>query len=128
VLVLELQNLPDTTVLRCSGRIVRANAADALLRIVTSQEDKRHFQIVLTGVTAIDGAGLGVLVAIERWARDTDHNVQLINPTSIVREALDATHLNAVLNIRRFAQQIGEAAPWGMQMDSAAQMTIRAHY
>lgn len=128
MLVLELQNFPDTTVVRCSGRIVRGNAADALLRTVMSREGKRHFQIDLTGVTAIDAGGLGVLVVIERWAGDTDRTIQLINPTSIVREALDATHLSAVLNIRRFAQESRDNAPWGMQMDAAAQMTSRAHY
>jgi anti-anti-sigma factor len=93
VLRFEIHNSPHVVVLRCTGRIVQGDGADALLRAVMSQ-DSRHVQIDLSGVNAIDAGGLGVLVALERWARDGNRTIQLINPSKRVREALEATGLN----------------------------------
>jgi anti-anti-sigma factor len=98
VLRLEVQNHPHVTVLRCAGRIVRGDGADDLLRTVKAQ-DKRDLQIDLSKVAAIDAGGLGVLVELERWARDTKRTLQLINPTKRVFEALEATGLSSVLQV-----------------------------
>ncbi len=98
VLTLEVQNHEHFTVLRCSGRIVHGDGADALLRAVLSQ-DRPHLQIDLSGVNAIDAGGLGALVALERWARDGNRTIQLTNPSKRVREALETTKLSAVLQV-----------------------------
>lgn len=107
---LEIQNnSPQATVLRCSGRIVRGDGADDLLRAVMAQE-QRYIQIDLSGVNAIDARGLGVLVALERWARGTARNIQLTNPSLRVREALESTGLNSVLHIGLANRTCGDAA------------------
>ena len=98
VLTLEIQNHPQLAVLRCSGRILRGDGADELLRAAMSQ-DKRHLQIELSGVESIDAGGLGVLAALEQWAKDGDRTLELINPTQRVREALQTTKLSSVLQV-----------------------------
>lgn len=109
MLTLEVQNHPHVTVLRCSGRIVRGDGADALLRAVMSQ-DKRHLQIDLSGVDAIDAAGLGVLAALEKWAKDGNRTIQLANPSKRVREAMEATKLSSVLQVCPAIRDCDDAA------------------
>jgi anti-anti-sigma factor len=98
VLTLEVQKHPHVTVLRCAGRIVHGDGADDLLRAVKAQ-DQRDLQIDLSKVATIDAGGLGVLVELERWARDTNRTLQLINPTKRVLEALETTGLSSVLQV-----------------------------
>ncbi len=106
MLKLDVQNSRQVTVLRCSGRIVKWDGADDLLRAVMSQNSPR-IQIDLSGVRVIDAGGLGVLARLERWGRDTDRTVELVNPSKPVWDALAATELNSVLQICRGR---GEAA------------------
>ncbi len=98
MLSLEIQNHPQYAVLRCVGRIVRGDGADDLLRAAMSQ-DKSHLQIELSEVESIDAGGLGVLAALEKWAEDEHRTIELLNPSTRVREALQATRLNSVLQI-----------------------------
>lgn len=106
---LEIHHSPQAAVLRCSGRIVHGDGADDLLRAVMSQ-DKPHIQIDLSGVNAIDARGLGVLVALERWARATDRKIQLTNATTRVREVLESTGLNTVLQVGLAGRNCDDAA------------------
>ena len=101
---LEVQNHPHVTVLRCSGRIVHGDGADTLVRAAMSQ-DSRHLQIDLSGVKAIDAGGLGVLAALEKWAKDGDRTILLTNPSKRVREALETTKLSSVLRVFPTMQQ-----------------------
>jgi anti-anti-sigma factor len=98
VLTLEIQNYPQHAVLRCSGRILHGEGAEELLRAAMSQ-DKSHLQIELSGVESIDARGLGVLAALEQWAKDGNRTLELVNPTMRVREALQATKLSSVLQV-----------------------------
>jgi anti-sigma B factor antagonist len=109
VLTLEVQNHPHVTVLRCSGRIVRGDGADALLRAVMSQ-DKRHLQIDLSRVDTIDAGGLGVLAALGKWAQDGNRSIQLMNPSKRVREALETTKLSSVLQVCPAIQDCDDTA------------------
>jgi anti-anti-sigma regulatory factor len=107
---LEIHNSnPHVAVLRCRGRIVYGDGADDLLRAVMSQ-DKPCVQIDLSAVNAIDAGGLGALVAVERWARETHRSVQLTNPSVRIREMLENTGLNTVLNVGLAARSYGDAA------------------
>ena len=98
VLTLEVQNHPHVTVLRCAGRIVHGDGADALIRAVMSQ-DQRNLQIDLCDVDTIDASGLGALVTLEKWAKERDRTVQIVNPSKRVREAIETTKLSSVLQI-----------------------------
>ncbi len=98
MLRLEVEKSANVTVLRCWGRVVRGGGADSLRRAVMA-EDKCHILIDLNGVTAIDAAGLGVLAELARWAKDGCRTLHLANPSRAVRDLLEVTELNSVLEI-----------------------------
>jgi anti-anti-sigma regulatory factor len=54
-----------------------------------SQGDARTVVIVLSEVRAIGGVGLGMLVFLQRWARDHDIQLKLFTPSESVRERLN---------------------------------------
>ncbi len=108
-MLFEIANAPDVAVVRCSGRIVQGDGTDRLLRAVMVQEG-RHIEIDLSGVSEIDAGGLGVLVALERWARRNERTLQFVNPPQRVRRALEATRLDSVLQVRPSSRGRGEAA------------------
>ncbi len=94
----EIHDAPEVAVVRCSGRIVQGDGTEDLLRAVMSQESA-HIQIDLTEVSIIDAAGLGVLVALENWARREYRTIELVNPSKQVRTELETTGLNSVLQV-----------------------------
>ena len=106
---LQVHRHPDVTVVRCSGRIVRGDYADTLRHVVMSQEQK-HIQIDLSHVEVIDAGGLGTLVALEQWALGANRTIEFLNPTGLVREAIEATKLTSVLQIDAVMQAFGDAA------------------
>ena len=79
----------DVAVLQCEGRIVRSDAAFRLRDEVTGQEDARVVVLDFTDVNALEGGGLGMLIYLQRWARDHDIRLKLFNPPRSVRERLE---------------------------------------
>ena len=79
----------DTSIIECEGRLVRSDAAFALRKAVIAQCDSRIIVLDLTGVTAIEGGGLGMLVFLQGWARDHDLKLKLFNPSSTVLERIE---------------------------------------
>jgi len=61
----------ELAVVECEGRIVQSEAAFKLRQTVTSQTDARIGALELSEVHAIEGGGLGMLVFLRRWARET---------------------------------------------------------
>jgi anti-anti-sigma factor len=98
VLKLEVQESPLVTILRCSGRMVYGDGADTLVKAVSSK-DTRFFLLDLSGVSAIDAAGLGALAAVGCWARNENRRIYLANLSARIREALKITGLTAALDI-----------------------------
>jgi anti-anti-sigma factor len=89
----------DVAVLQCSGRIVRGEAIHFLKDAVTSLNQPRMVVLDLTDIEMLDGGGLGMLVFLHRWTRDTGIQLKLVNPSPFVREMLDRTRLSCVFNI-----------------------------
>jgi anti-anti-sigma factor len=94
-----IQHSEDRAVLRCVGRIVAGDEADILRKAVLSQVNSRTVVLDLTRVDAIDGGGMGVLVFLQGWARATEVDLKLMNPTSRVRELFELTNLDSVFEI-----------------------------
>jgi len=94
-----IQHSEDMAVLRCVGRIVAGDEADILRKAVLSQANRRTVVLDLTRVDAIDGAGMGVLLFLQGWARATEVDLKLMNPTSRVRELFELTNLDSVFEI-----------------------------
>ena len=64
-----------------------------------SEVNSRTVVLDLTRVDAIDGGGMGALVFLQGWARATEVDLKLMNPTSRVRELFELTNLDSVFEI-----------------------------
>jgi anti-anti-sigma regulatory factor len=82
-----VENIGELAVVECEGRIVQSEAAFKLREAVTSQTDARIVVLELSEVHAIEGGGLGMLVFLQRWARD--HNIRFM-----LRQSVSATDYN----------------------------------
>lgn len=89
MLRLNVENIGDLAIVECEGRIVRSEAAFKLRDVVTSQSDAHTVVIELSEVRALEGAGLGILVFLERWARTHNIRLKLFNPSRSVRKRLN---------------------------------------
>jgi anti-anti-sigma regulatory factor len=89
MLSLHSDRVEDVAVVECNGRIVRSDSAFALRDMVMSQKDARTIVLDLSGVSAVEGGGLGMLMFLERWAYDHDIRFKLFNPKRSVRERLE---------------------------------------
>lgn len=88
MLKLNIDNIGDLAIVECEGRIVQSEAAFKLRDAVTSQRDARTVVLELSEVHALEGGGLGMLIFLQRWARDHGIRFKLFNPSESVRERL----------------------------------------
>jgi len=88
MLNLDVENIGDVAVIRCVGRIVRSDAAFRLRDVVTHQKGARVVLLDLSGVAALEGGGLGMLVYLQIWARDNAIQLKVFDPPAGVRQSL----------------------------------------
>jgi anti-anti-sigma regulatory factor len=81
-------NLGELAVVGCQGRIVQRESAYKLRQAVTSQTDARIVVLELSEVRAIGGGGLGMLVFLQRWAREHNIRFLLFHPSKSVLSKL----------------------------------------
>jgi anti-sigma B factor antagonist len=89
----------DVAVLQCHGRIVRGDATYTLRDTITSQRNARIIVLDLSDVRSLDGSGLGMLLFVHRWTRESGVQLKLVNPSSLVREILVRTRLTRVFDV-----------------------------
>ena len=78
---------------RCQGRLVRGQETALLCGVI--QQHGRDIILDLSGVTAIDAAGIGALGSLQ--AAGT--YLRLVDPSFTVRQVLRLTHLGSVFEI-----------------------------
>ena len=95
---------PSATVV-LDGEIDIATAP-AIRRILLAAISGGNVQLAvnMSGVTFIDAAGIGVLVAAANRARQAGGGLSLLAPSPQVRRLLDVFHLDAILPI---AERLG---------------------
>jgi anti-anti-sigma factor len=99
-LSLETRQRGDVIIVYCQGRIVYRDEAAALSRLVgTVLENAGKVVLDLSGVSSIDSAGMGELVLLHTWARSKKADLKCASPSPLVRELLDLTNLDSVLEI-----------------------------
>jgi anti-sigma B factor antagonist len=99
-LSMETRYRGDVVVVHCQGRIVFRDEAAALSRLVGEVlENSGKLVLDLGGVSAIDSAGIGELVSLHTWARAKSADLKCANPSPWVRDLLDLTKLDSVLDI-----------------------------
>jgi anti-anti-sigma factor len=106
-LSLETRNRGDVIIVHCQGRIVYRDEAAALSRLVGEfLENGGKVVLDLSGVSSIDSAGIGELAFLHTWARSQNADLKYASPTPLVRNLLDLTNLDSVLEIH---PSVGEA-------------------
>lgn len=100
-LSLEVRNRSDVVIVHCHGRIVFHEEAAALSRTVGNILDHgTHVVLDLSGVSSIDSAGIGELVSLHTRALSQNVSLKCADPSPRVRQLLDLTNLDSVLDIR----------------------------
>jgi anti-anti-sigma factor len=98
MLTLRIQKLEDTTVIRCAGRMV-IPYAEILLSAVLRQLRIRTLVLDLADVVAVDAAGLGMLVSLRAWAKETRTALKLMNVTPKLEKLLELTNLKSAFEV-----------------------------
>jgi len=99
MLSVHVDNVQDVAVVQCEGRIVHSDAAYTLRNAVTLQTDARAVVLDLSGVQALEGGGLGMLVFLRQWARERGIQLKLFNPSRFVRQRLERSGLSRIFDV-----------------------------
>lgn len=98
MLSLRIQQLGDVTIVHCGGRIAFPDACG--LRVALLQQIRtRTLVLDLVDTVAIDAAGLGVLVSLRTWAKQTNRGLKLMNVTPMVEQLLQLTKLKSAFEV-----------------------------
>ena len=89
---------PQTATLRCCGRLVLGWETETL-RYVAKGRPETCLILDLAGVETVDAAGLGVLVELYCWARQSNKVLTLENPSASVSKLVGLTNLHSVFEI-----------------------------
>jgi len=99
-LSLETRNRGDVIIVHCHGRIVYREEAAALSRVVGQVlQHARKLVLDLTGVSTMDSAGIGELALLQTWAQGKNASLKCAGANSVVRNLLDLTNLDTVLEV-----------------------------
>jgi anti-anti-sigma regulatory factor len=88
MMAIRVENLGDLAVVECKGRVVRSESVFKLRDVVLSQAHARIIALDLSEVEAMGGGGLGMLVFLDRWARNCGIQFKLFSPSNSVVEGL----------------------------------------
>ena len=99
MLNLTVEKIGKVAVLHCEGRIVRRDAAFRLRDAVTQQRRASVVLLDLSGVKALEGGGLGMLLFLQMWTRDQGIQFKLFDPPASVRQSLERTRSAAAFEI-----------------------------
>jgi anti-sigma B factor antagonist len=125
-----VQELGDSTVLRCQGRIVIGDAYSTLRNAVLDQRHTKVLVLDLAQVDRIDAGGLGVLLGIRQWAYSRAIGLRLMNVMNQVEQVLELTKLDRVFkfcSVRDLFHLLRQAAmaPWSV--DQPTQRMLKAN-
>jgi anti-anti-sigma regulatory factor len=82
-------SIGELALVGCDGRIVRRESAYKLREAVISQTDARIVVLELSEVRALGGGGFGMLVFLQRWAREHNIRFLLFHPSNSVQRKLE---------------------------------------
>jgi anti-sigma B factor antagonist len=99
-LSLETRQRGEIVIVHCQGRIVYRDEANALSSVVSEALQSGGKVILdLSGVSAIDSAGIGELVTLYTLAQAKKAELKYANPRPFVRDLFDLTNVNSFLEI-----------------------------
>lgn len=92
------RNLGDTAVLLLHGRLISGETR-SLREAVRSQSNVSAIVLDLSGVTAIDARGLGVMLELQRQTALDGIRFKLMNVNKFTKRVLAVTRLDSVFEI-----------------------------
>ena len=95
---IDIQSWNDVATLNCSGRLVFGVESE-MLRSLVQARPEACVRIDLARVDSIDAAGLGLLVELQTWARETNRSLLLLDLSEQVWALVVLTKLCATLDI-----------------------------
>ena len=98
MLTVRIQKMQDVTVIHCAGRIAFPHASE-LRAAIFRHTRTRALVLDLADVLVIDAAGLGVLVSLRTWAKQTRTDLKLMNVTPRVEQLLGLTRLKSEFEV-----------------------------
>ena len=99
MLNLTVEKIGKVAVLHCEGRIVRSDAAFRLLDAVTQQRRASVVLLDLSGVKALEGGGLGMLLFLQMWTRAHGIQFKVFDPPTGIRQSLERISSAAAVEI-----------------------------
>lgn len=91
MLALNVWRIGKVAVIQCDGRIVRSDAAFRLRDVVAGQRGSRVVLLNFSGVQALDGGGLGMLIFLQVWTRERGIQLKVFDPAPSARRSLERT-------------------------------------
>lgn len=102
MLTITVEDVGESVILQCAGRIVLGDETDLLCSVM--QQEGRNLILDLMQVDAIDAAGIGALLSLQA----AGIYLKLMNPATQVREILRITKLDSVLEICQSQSMVGK--------------------
>ena len=106
----------NVTVLKCRGRIVAGNENTTVREAALLKATTNTLVLDLGQVDAIDAAGLGLLMSLQRWARHRRIHFKLANLTPKVRRLFELTTLDRIFTIGAIPE-MSECSPRAADLD-----------
>lgn len=98
MLNLTVNHLGGLAVFQCAGRMTFP-LADKLRIAVQNERHVRVAVLDLAQVSAVDAAGLGMLVSLWKWSRMSGTRLKLMNLAPNIEELLALTNLSSIFEI-----------------------------
>jgi anti-sigma B factor antagonist len=95
-LKLRIQPHPESTLVRCSGRLTADVAAEFKQEVRALIPQTKQIVLDLSEVAFMDSSGLGAIIGVYVTAKKCDCELQLINLSQKIRELLGMTRLLSV--------------------------------
>jgi|SRR6516225_10501084 anti-anti-sigma factor len=98
MLRIDIETTKTFATLICAGQLILGVETETLRTMVQSRTEE-NIRVDLSGVEKIDASGLGLLVELQSWARETGHILALIDPSEAVWRLVILTKLYSTLEI-----------------------------
>jgi anti-anti-sigma factor len=93
---LRIQPTPESTLVRCSGRLTSEISAEFKDELRALIPQTKRIVVDLSEVAFMDSSGLGAIIGVYVSTKKADCTLELINMTQKIRELLGMTNLLSV--------------------------------
>jgi len=120
-LQLQVRMMGEVVVIQCSGRLTYRDEAAAFSEAISSLVSERSQVVIeMSGMEAIDSAGLGELAVIHMWARASGCALKLAGVSDRIQQLFELTNLASIFEVHPSLEGALQACqPQGSQAQAA---------